>query len=590
MATTEELKVLINSGNANPGTTSQYIDSKRNDELNALNNVNDNRKNSGLAPLSYEQYYGITQPTGAPTVGIGAATLNSSSSQNTNDNPLVILRNIVEGAGKKIDWDANSKNVIINGTQYTPEQLKSMGGVLEDGRWKIDKNTANQLAGVQNVPVQTEDPLKAIMDAITAANQGYLQTQIAGAASNRDAQLAELQASLNKAIQDGQMSVLEAREAFEKQSQAINAQAYQDSEQTQVQMQSMGVQNSQQGIGMIASDQSRKQSLVNDNIKNRDNRILQINERIKGLTSDAEIQRNRINADYDTAVLNAQGQSAYNTSNAMADLQSKNYFSDKEQEFQKFLQDDQQTFTSTENQTQREFETAEAKADREWKSTEADLARKHDITMQGNEFKHDERMTGIKFANELTAMAKQAGYATQLENLRSSNAMAEYEAKINKEYEMILKEQNNKLISEYKKYNDPNSLEAKTFKGQLAAETQQRLDGVLQETLAGSMVDLILNRPASFEKANVDEFIDNMGGWDKFLAMDEISRNTYDKTLKAIDSGVSKEQLIKSLNIYPKSAGEEIIKTIVEPMYANKEWDDVYAELKKMMESGMLNQ
>ena len=506
------------------------------------------------------------------------------------DDAMVILRDIAGKNNATIDWDANTKAVKVNDKSYTPEQLTAMGGKLEGGRWMVNESIANAITGGAKPATPAVDPMKAIMDSIAAANQGYMQTQIAGAASNRDAQLAELQASLNKAIQEGQMSVLEAREAFEKQSQAINAQTYQDTEQTQVQMQSMGVQNSQQGIGMMASDQSRKQSLVNDNIKNRDNRILQINERIKGLTSDAEIQRNTINANYDTAVLNAQGQAAYNTSNAMADLQSKNYFSDKEQEFQKFLQDDQQDFTSTENQTQREFESAEAKVDREWKSTEADLARKHDITLQGNEFMHDERMTGIKFANELTAMAKQAGYATQLENLRSSNAIAEYETKLNKEYEMILKEQNNKLLSEYNKYNNPSSLEFKTFKGQLAAETQAKLDGVLQESLAGSMVDLILNRPAAFEKANVDDFISNMGGWDKFLAMDEISRNTYDKTLKAIDSGISKEQFIKSLNIYPKSEGEEIIKTIVEPMYANKEWDDVYAELKKMMTSGMLNQ
>lgn len=503
------------------------------------------------------------------------------------DDAMVILRDIAGKNNATVDWDANTKAVKVNDKSYTPEQLTAMGGKLEGGRWMLNESIANAITGGAKPATPTEDPLKAIMDSITAANQGYLQTQIAGAASNRDAQLAELQASLNKAIQDGQMSVLEAREAFEKQSQAINAQAYQDAEQTQVQMQSMGVQNSQQGIGMMASDQSRKQSLVNENIKNRDNRILQINERIKGLTSDADIQRNRINADYDTAVLNAQGQSAYNTSNAMADLQSKNYFSNKEQEFQKFLQDDQQDFTSTENQTQREFETAEAKVDREWKSTEADLARKHDITMQGNEFMHDEKMTGIKFANELAAMAQQAGYATQLENLRSSNAMAEYETKLNKEYEMILKEQSTKLISEYNKYNNPSSLEFKTFKGQLAAETQAKLDGILQESLAGSMVDLITNRPGAFDQSNVDAIIDNMGGWDKFWNMDSFTQKIYDKTVTAIDDGLPMNKLIDSLKGVAK---EDRIREIVEPMYANKEWNDVYAELKKMMESGMFNQ
>ena len=503
------------------------------------------------------------------------------------DNAMVILKDIADKNNATLGWDANTKNVTVNDKTYTPEQLTAMGGKVENNRWMFDANTANNLVGVNQQPTTQDDSLKSIMDMITNANKGYLDTQIAVAGQNRDAQIAELKASLNKAIQEGQMSVLEAKEAYDNQVKNINQTAYTDTEQTQVQMQNMGIQNSQQGLGMMASDQARKQSLVNDNIKNRDNRILQINERIKGLSSDADIQLNKINADYQSNVLNAQGQANYNTSNVMADLQSKNYFTEKEQEFQKFLQDDAQDFTSSENTAQRDFESEQASIDREWKSTESQLNRNHDIVMQGNEFKHDAAMTATRFANDMTAMAQQFGFSTQLENLKSSNAMKEYQTKLNTDYAMILKEENNKLLNEYNKYNDPNSIEYKTYKAQVAAETQQRLDSAIQETMTGTMVDLILNKPGSFEQSNVDAIIENMGGWDKFWGMDNTTQDIFDKTVNAIDTGLSMDNLIKSLKPYAK---EDKIREIVEPMYANKEWNDVYAELKDIMKNGVFNQ
>lgn len=511
---------------------------------------------------------------------------------------MVILKDIAAQNNATMGWDATTKAVTVNDKSYTPEQLTAMGGKLVGGRWTLPSQIANGLVGGQTTAevVPAVNPLQGIIDSITGANKGYLDMQVAEAGSNRDAQIAELEATLSKAIQDGQMSVLEAKEAFETQKKAIEQAAYTDAEQSQVQMQNMGVQNSQQAMGMMASDQSRKQSLVNDNIKNRDNRVLQINERIKGLTSDANIQKNKINADYDTNILRAQGESAYNTSNAIAGVQQEDYFTNKAQDFEKWMQEDSQSFTSDENDEQRDFTTSEredsqefqseeSKTQREWQSTEANLERDHAVKMQGNEFVHDKQMTAINFKNNLTAMSKQAGYNLELEDKRSKNSIAEYESKLDSEYSMILKEKSNELIAANNKYNNKNSLEYKAEVGRINADTKQQLDSIMNETLAGTMIDLKLNKPGAFDQANVDEIIGSMGGWDKFWNMDNITQGIYDKTVSAIDSGKTMDALIKSLSGYAK---DDKIRQIVEPMYENKEWNQVYEELMKMMEGGLV--
>lgn len=503
------------------------------------------------------------------------------------DEAMVILKDIADKNNATVGWDANTKAVTVNDKSYTPEQLTAMGGVLKDGRWSMSEAKANELVGVTPQPTTAPvDPLQAILDSITNANKGYMDTQIAGAGANRDAAIAELEATLNKAVADGQMSVLEAKEAFEAQKKNIDQVAYQDSEQSQVQMQNMGIQNSQQGMGMMASDQARKQSLVNDNIKNRDNRILQISERIKSLTTDANIQKNKINADYNTNVLRAQGEAAYNTSNAIAGIQQEDYFANKSQDFQKWLQDDSQDFTAGENQADRDFQSAEAETEREWRSTEAGLERDHAITMQNNEFVHDKTMTAIKFKNDLTAMEKQAGYNLELEDARSENAIAEYSAKADKEYDMITKEKSDELLALNRKYTDKNSLEYKTEEARIKSELKTALDATMQNTVGQAMVEMVLNKPEGLSTQEFTEMKEDINVFAMKYKTDKNYQTAYDTAMNNADKGVSREETyaqLKGLNGLPN----DNIKEIIDRMYTSAEWQQAYDILNGLYTSGM---
>lgn len=321
---------------------------------------------------------------------------------------LVILRDIAGKNNATIDWDKNTKNVIINDKSYTKQQLTDMGGTMVNDRWQLPQSVAESLTQNNTQPTQPvtqstqPNPIDEILQSITSSNQGWLDTQKAVIQGNRDTQIAELEASLNKAVQEGQLSVLEAREQFEKQKEAINAQSYIASEQTQLQGQEMGVQNSQQMLGMMASDQSRKASLVNDNIKNRDNRILAIQERIKGLTADANIQRNTIERNAQNQMLSASGQAQQNISNATTDLLKQDYFTSKEQDFQRWMQSSDQDFQRETIANNQNFQKEMVKDEQSFQT----------------------KMMDKNFANTLTQMAVAQGYDLDKMSVQQKYAMA----------------------------------------------------------------------------------------------------------------------------------------------------------------------
>lgn len=478
---------------------------------------------------------------------------------------MTVLRDLADANNVNLGWDANTRNVLVGDKQYTREQMQQMGGVLNDGRWSLPTDTANSMFGLSTPPPTTDtptaegNPLQSILDMINSANEGWLQTQTAIAKGNMENQLAELQASLNRAIQEGQMSVIEAREAYEKQKGAIEKQAYADSERTGLVAEDRGIGNSQQMLGMMASDQARANSLKNENIVNRDNRILQIQERIKGLSADADIQKNIIQRNYENQILSAQGQANQNVSGATADLMKEDYFSSKNQEFQKWMQEDNQEFQSGENQAQRDWQSSEAGIDRQWKSMESALGRNHDVVMQGNQFAHDAKMTAVKFQNDLVAMSKQFGYNMSMENLRSSNNIKEAQARMDMDYSQYLKQANNELLKAYSTYNDPNSLEYKTRVAQVATELNEKIETSYKTNVGGVMVDMMFNKPM----------------------IDETLLKQYEN-LPVLDPNWQKQ--VKDFT------GDKAFAEMVQPVIDYRQWEADYGNTANMFKQSLMNQ
>jgi hypothetical protein len=203
----------------------------------------------------------------------------------------------------------------------TIENAKNGVGLYRPNEWKqsiYDQASAN-LNPNDNAYYQTDNIMnrqtKDSSETMARYNrllESQAQAQVsqaeAGYAQARDQQIAELQKTLNQAVLDGQLSVKQAEQQFEAQKKQIQAQSYQDQEVTSQNAQAMGIQNSQQMLGMMASDQARNQSLNNDNMTARDMKIYEINNRLNAIKSSVGTDMATVNSNYNHAVTQAQSQ------------------------------------------------------------------------------------------------------------------------------------------------------------------------------------------------------------------------------------------------------------------------------------------
>lgn len=177
---------------------------------------------------------------------------------------------------------------------------------------------------------QMQDQLKAIADAQFAEQEAMLGRQ-------RESQLAELQMMYAQAVADGEISKQEAQEAFAKQKAEVDQQAYLDSQATNLSAQDRGVGNSQQMMGMIASDNARTAGLNNGNMSERDKKLSDISNRLNQIKTQKNVDTQRINADFDYQLAGAKAGSNAQMNQGLLDLNRENYFMDKGHNQQKEL-------------------------------------------------------------------------------------------------------------------------------------------------------------------------------------------------------------------------------------------------------------
>lgn len=175
--------------------------------------------------------------------------------------------------------------------------------------------------------------MAGMQEYLQGASDSYFKQQQAMLESNLTAQISELQSAYQDAVAQGQLSVRDAETQFEEQVKQIQQQAYLDSERTSLYGQQMGLQNSQQMIGLMQGDAARKQSLMNENQVNRDKRINDIKDRMNAITSQKDIAIARANADYRTGLLGASAESQRMYNEGMFGLMSSDYAAKRDQNY-----------------------------------------------------------------------------------------------------------------------------------------------------------------------------------------------------------------------------------------------------------------
>ena len=169
---------------------------------------------------------------------------------------------------------------------------------------------------------------------LSGSRDAYMDTQGAMLGKARDQQLADVQKALEDAVTEGNISVREAEAAFEEQKATIETEGYNDSERTKVAMGARGIQNSAQSMGMEASDNSRRVSMINKNMTERDGRVATIKDRVNAIKNKSAIDSGMANANYNYGMAGAQGQADMQYNQQMYDMTSQENNMTRNQQFQ----------------------------------------------------------------------------------------------------------------------------------------------------------------------------------------------------------------------------------------------------------------
>lgn len=355
---------------------------------------------------------------------------------------LIGLRASAEGQGSNVGWDAKSGNVTVGDKQYTSQQLQSMGGQMVNDSWQLPQNAIQSMLGSgakQTPQFNQQDQMKNMMQSNQQMGDAQFKQQKAQLDMMLESQITQLKMAYDQAITDGQISVRDAEAQFEEQKGAIEQQAYLDAERTGLYSQDMGIQNSQQAIGLMQGDQARNNSLINQNMTTRDKRVSDIKDRLNNVRKEKNLALVQAQAEHGYGILGAKADANKMVAQNAFGLMQDDYSANRGQQFAKdnmYLGDELQ-------RGQMELGQEYAKDNMETQFQNALKSATHDselaikrMTMQQG-FDLEKMSQSLK--DDITKMAKQFGYSSALETQSSKNAISQIQAK----YELEVKAEEN---------------------------------------------------------------------------------------------------------------------------------------------------
>ncbi len=354
---------------------------------------------------------------------------------------------------------------------------KHYGGVdayLKSQYDRLAKTTVPNPNASKIVPASERDAERQALERMIAKqSDAYYKNQQAQLNIRRANELAALQKAYEEAVRQGKMSVREAEQAFEQQKLAIEENKYQDAQRTNVEAERRGIGSSQQMMGMIASDNARANKLHSQNMSERDRRIADVQDRIRQITLQRDIDQARIQAEYDAGLLGARSQADMMQYQGMFDLGRDDYTANRNQAFQKELLEIGQGY-------QKEL-------------LEIGQGYTQDNMRLGSQLKREEM--DIMFKNTLEQMAIQHGYDLAKIDKQTAGQIRAIEAQGNKQLEVLMAKINAERQALYNMYQDPNSIEFKARLGEINDKERMISAQIMQQSAAEAFDYLVKNNP-----------------------------------------------------------------------------------------------
>ena len=417
------------------------------------------------------------------------------------------------------------------------------------------------------------------------ANMGY-DGQKASLGQARDSQIAQLENNYRNAVQEGALSVKEAEAQFQAELENINKNAYLDQERSTLQAQDRGIQNSQQYMGMMATDNQRKNTLINTALSERDSRINTIKDRIKniGLQKDSDITMANTNHDYTLAGQRAQlGQGLmgqmfglanddYNQRQSalgqFAQMGMQNQYQlgqmDKQQEFNLENMAKQNGFDLEKRSVQQRYQLEQMAKQQGYKIETMGVQHGYDLSKLSTQQRYTlEQMAtsqGYNLQNmsqqqvyQLAQMATQNGYNVGMENLQSNNQFNNALGLNTQQHEFAMQEaQKNselRIAEETKAYDlavqrelskyQKGSKEYDIRAGQLASEREALITEIVTQAQVEATIQHNLGTPVEKPKKPKKDWWETKGMYESQMDKYNTNMERYEAYQRALTDPMS---------------------------------------------------
>lgn len=275
-----------------------------------------------MSQYSNEFAYGRVPVIGsnAPTVD-GANNIAAQGTQTiiTLPDGSQVVGYIVNGRTALADGSKPPVGSYIN-TADGIYQMTDNGGVKVDGIPNTFSNKTNMPGEFVSGNYQDSEYMTRMEGLLKQNEEAYVQQQLAMLTKNRDREIAELEKVYEEQVAEGKISVREAEMQFNEQKKLIEEQYYLNSQKTSLYLQEMGIQNSQQAVGLMQGDDARKGELTQAAQSDYQKRIANVRDRVNVILRQKDLDIARANSDFDTGVLGAYGAAKLNTGNQLFDL------------------------------------------------------------------------------------------------------------------------------------------------------------------------------------------------------------------------------------------------------------------------------
>lgn len=398
----------------------------------------------------------------------------------------------------------------------------------------------------QQAPAEPASPAQAMMQQLTQGDPQRLvqlasfltqgaNAQYSGAQAQlgqaRDSQISELQKAYADAVASGEMSIREAEEAFKANKSNIERQAYNDAERTALMAEDRGIANSQQMMGMVAGDNARTNSLLSQNMTERDKRIADVKDRINALTKQKDLDIANANSTYNYSLANNRSQIASALTNQMFQMGYDDHNRRADQRFQLGQMDLQNQYAIDQMEKQFGFQEKMAGVQHGFDLEKMGLSQKYQLEQMAKAFGYDLDKMSVQQQYQLAQMAEQFGYNQQMAQIDYQNQLGLQNNQFGNQSQLSAQEFNQQMqarrqeiqmqkeaeLQEYDlavqrelaKYK-PGTKEYEIRKGQLAAErealVQETHTATMYDALAQSILGTVTEKPVAPKRSDFNKW------------------------------------------------------------------------------------